>query len=87
MEGKKKIVIKNSDGTTMEVDLVTYLIRDDHKGAYLVYSKDEKAGEENDRVIYVSKIIPDKEVCHLGGISDDNEWLEVQNLLKKIANA
>lgn len=87
MEDKKKIVIQNIDGSTAEVELVTYLIKEDNSGAYLVYSKGEKVGDENDNIIYVSKIIYNNDTYQLSGISDDNEWLEVQNLLKKIANA
>lgn len=86
MEDKKKIIIQNGDGTNMEVELVTYLIRDDNEGAYLVYSKGEKT-TENDNIIYISKIIMSNDICHLSGISDNNEWGEVQELLKRIANA
>lgn len=87
MEDKKKVVVKNTDGTMMEVELVTYLIKDDNTEAYLVYSKGEKTGDENDNIIYISRVINDNGVYELAGIADDNEWLEVQNLLKKIANA
>ena len=83
----KKVVIKNSDNTTTEVDVITYLIREDKTGAYLVYSKGEKVGDTNDNIIYISKIVPNENTYHLATIGDDNEWVEVQNLLKKIANA
>lgn len=80
------VIIENSDGSTMEVELVTYLMSDDRINNYLVYSKGEKNGAEEDEVIYISKILQEGEVLKLAEITDDNEWLEVQKLLKKIAN-
>ena len=87
MDEKKMIVIQNPDGTTMEVEQLTYLIRGDNTGAYLVYSKGEKVGEADDEIIYISRIIVDGSAYQLEEIVDDNEWKEVQDLLKKIANA
>ena len=87
MEDKKMVVIQNPDGTTNEVELITYLIREDQNGSYLVYSKGEKTGEEEDEIIYISKIISNDSILQLSEITDDNEWAEVQILLKKIANA
>jgi len=87
MEDKEMIVIQNSNGTTMDVELVTYLISEDNQNAYLVYSKGEKIGAENDEVIYISKLVSNDGVLKINEITDDNEWLDVQKLLKKIANA
>jgi len=86
MEEKEMVIIENNDGSTMEVELVTYLISDDQTRTYLVYSKGEKTGAEDDEVIYISKIIQDGEVLKIEEIVDDNEWADVQKLLKKIAN-
>ena len=85
MNENKKIVIQNPDGTTMEVNLVTYLIREGNIGSYLVYSKGEKVGID-DEIIYISRIVTNGSVYQLEEIVDDNEWKEVQVLLKKIAN-
>lgn len=85
MNENKKIVIQNPDGTTMEVNLVTYLIREGNIGSYLVYSKGEKVGID-DEIIYISRIVTNGSVYQLEEIIDDNEWKEVQVLLKKIAN-
>lgn len=86
MEEKEIVILENSDGSTMEVELITYLIGEDQVNTYLVYSKGEKTGAEEDEVIYISKIIQDGKVLKVSEITDDNEWLEVQKLLKKIAN-
>lgn len=87
MEEKKKVIIQNNDGTTSEVQLVTYLISDDKTRTYLVYSKGEKIGEANDEIIYISKLFIENNQMTIDDITDDNEWLDVQRLLKKIANA
>lgn len=87
MQEKEMVIIENPDGSTMEVELITYLMSDDQLNTYLVYSKGEKSGVDEDEVIYVSKVIEDGETHKLEEIVDDNEWAEVQKLLKKIANA
>ena len=87
MDTKNMIKIQNSDGTSMEVELVTYLISDDNMKSYLVYSKGEKTGVESDEVIYISRIVQEGEVLKLAEIVDDVEWADVQKLLKKIANS
>ena len=87
MENKEMIVIQNTDGTTLEVELITYLISEDNMRSYLVYSKGEKTGVDSDEVIYIAKVIQNGDVLKTGGITDDNEWAEVTKLLKKIANA
>lgn len=81
------IIIENADGSSMEVELITYLISDDQVNTYLVYSKGEKNGVDDDEIIYVSKIVESGEVSKIEEITDDAEWAEVQKLLKKIANA
>ena len=55
-EEKNMVVIKNSDGTTTEVELITYLLSDDNISLYMVYSKGEETGVNQDEVIYISKI-------------------------------
>lgn len=88
-EEKRMIKIANNDGTTMEVELITYLISKDNMKSYLVYSKGEKVGTEaeQDEIVYVCGIIPDGNTMKLRVIEDDNEWADVQILLKEIANA
>ena len=87
MEDKEMIKIQNGDGTTAEVELVTYLISDDNINKYLVYSKGEKTGADSDEIIYISKILSDDNQLKISDISEDSEWADVLKLLKKIANA
>ena len=85
-ELKKMVTIDYGDGKTEEVELVTYLLSDDQLNNYFVYSKGEKSGTENDEVIYVSKIIKKDGKDIIEEIVNENEWYNVQTLLKKIAN-
>ena len=88
MEDKEMITIQNSDNTTFDVELVTYLISDDEQNKYVVYSKGEKTGTDNDEIIYISRLnIIDNGTHQVSEIIDNNEWLNVQQLLKRIANA
>ena len=87
MEDKEMVIIENNDGSKSEVELVTYLISEDNTKKYIVYSKGEKNSEATDEIIYISKVISEDGVLKLNEITDDEEWLVVQNLLKKIANA
>ena len=84
---KKMIVIENADGSTIEVEEITYLISEDKQNHYIVYSKGEMSGNEGDEVIYISKITRDGETLKIEEIKDNTEWSNVQMLLKKIANS
>lgn len=84
---KKMVRIKNSDGSTIEVELVTYLMSEDQQTNYIVYSKGEKSGGEGDEVIYISRIVNNSGTLEIEEITNDEEWANVQTLLKKIANA
>lgn len=87
MEEKEMITIKNPDNSTIDVELITYLMSDDKQNKYIVYSKGEKTGVQDDEIIYISKLVSDNGVLKISEIVDDNEWLNVQGLLKRIANA
>lgn len=75
------------NGNESEVELITYLINDENENTYIVYSKGETQGAEQDRIIYISKISKEKDKINVTEIMDDNEWVTVQQLLKNIANA
>ena len=82
----RRVKILKKDGSILDGNLITYLISDNHAHVYLVYSKGEKHGE-TDNIIYISKVIKKDSDYFLEEIFEDNEWKEVQHLLKKIANA
>ena len=86
MDGSGKIIIVNQDETEMEAEIVTFLNSKDNMNQYLVYTKGENQ-PNGDVIIYISKIKEEDDATKLEEIVDDNEWKDVQKLLKEIANA
>ncbi|MBO5414410.1 MAG: DUF1292 domain-containing protein [Bacilli bacterium] len=86
MDGSGKIIIVNQDETEMEAEIVTYLNSKDSMNQYLVYTKGENQ-PNGDVIIYISKIKEEDDITKLEEIVDDDEWKDVQKLLKEIANA
>lgn len=81
------ITVVDSNGASFDASLVTYLVSDDYLNKYVVYSKGERTGANNDEVIYISKLLNDGDKLQIQEIVDNDEWLNVQLLLKRIANA
>ncbi len=81
-----KIIIVNSNQEEEEVSLVTYLNTKDNKSQYIVYTRNEKQAN-GDMVIYISKLIEEDNKKKIIEIKDEEEWKNVQSLLKEIANA
>ena len=74
MDNSGKVIIVNQDNTEMEVEVVTYLNSKDSMNQYIVYSKGENQ-PNGDGITKLEEIV------------DDDEWKDVQKLLKEIANA
>lgn len=74
------------DGSVDAVTLVTYLLSDDGSRQYVIYSRGETYGVDSDKIIYVSKLVNDGDSLVLEEITDDNEWLDVQKYMRRIAN-
>lgn len=80
------IIIVDQNEEEQEVELVTYLNTRDNMNQYIVYTKNEKQ-PNGDIVIYISKLIEEDGVRKIIEIIDEEEWKNVQQLLKEIANA
>lgn len=87
MDNKEMAELIDIDGLSSDVEIVTYLNSEDNKRQYVVYTKQEIQEQTGNQVIYIAKIIPDGNVLRLEEITDDLEWIDVQHLLKAIANA
>ena len=83
---ENKITIVNQNQEEEEVELITYLNTKDNMNQYIVYTKNEKQ-PNGDIVIYISKLLEEDNVKKIVEIKDDEEWKNVQTLLKEIANA
>lgn len=87
MEEKEMVEIVNQDGSVEKVEVITYLISEDGLRSYIVYSKGEVQGVDEDVVVYISRILNEDGILKLVEIVEDAEWNDVQRLLKRIANA
>ena len=87
MDNKEMAELIDIDGLSSDVEIVTYLNSEDNKIQYVVYTKEEIQEQTGNQVIYIAKIIPEGNVFRLEEITDDLEWIDVQHLLKAIANA
>lgn len=87
MDNKEMAELIDIDGLSSDVEIVTYLNSEDNKRQYVVYTKQEVQEQTGNQVIYIAKIIPEGNVFRLEEITDDLEWIDVQHLLKAIANA
>lgn len=86
MDKREKAELIDIDGLSSEIEVVTYLNSEDDKRQYVVYTKGEVQEETGNQVIYIAKILPDGKNFRLEEITDDVEWIDVQHLLKAIAN-
>lgn len=75
------------DGLSTEIEIVTYLNSEDDKRQYVVYTKGETQEQTGNQVIYIARIVKENEELKLEEITEDVEWVDVQHLLKQIANA
>lgn len=87
MEQKELVELIDSSGNKTEVEVVTYLVSADKLKRYVVYTKGEVRGEAKNHVIYISKIYKENDTFKIEEITNDDEWKDVQLLLKQIANA
>ncbi len=81
----EEIELVTKDGV-IKVNLITYLTSDDASKHYVVYSKGEKYGDSNDKIVYISIIEYKDNGLFISEITDDEEWKNVQKLLRRIAN-
>ena len=83
---EEKVIIVDQNNNEQEVELVTYLNTRDNNNQYIVYTKNERQ-PNGDVIVYISKLIEEEDTKKLVEISDEEEWKNVQLLLKEIANA
>ena len=86
MDKKEMAELIDVDGLSSEIEVITYLNSDDDKRQYVVYTKGEVQEQTGNQVIYIARMLKEKDMIKLEEITDDLEWIDVQHLLKKIAN-
>ncbi|MDO4369450.1 MAG: DUF1292 domain-containing protein [bacterium] len=84
MEDKKTLMINKADGTTEEVEEVISFEFSDTKKKYLVYTKNETDPNGN-ITIYVTEVVSDNMGTRLLGVSTDDEWARIKDVLRELA--
>lgn len=83
-ENKKTLRINRLDGTYEDVEEVLSFEFIDTKKRYVIYTKNEK--DQNGNVtIYVTEIVTDAHGSRLIGVSQDEEWARIKDVLRELA--
>lgn len=84
-ESKKTLTINKLDGTTEEVEEVISFEFNDTKKRYVVYTKNE-VDQNGNVTIYVTEVVTDDQGTRFLGVSTDEEWTRIKDVLRKLAN-
>lgn len=83
-ESKKTLRINKLDGTFEEVQEVVSFEFNDTKKRYVIYTKNEK--DQNGNItIYVTEVITDVHGTRFIGVSTEEEWARIKDVLRELA--
>ena len=83
-ENKKTLRINKLDGTFEEVEEVVSFEFNDTKKRYVIYTKNEK--DQNGNItIYVTEVVTDIRGTRFLGVSTDEEWARIKDVLRELA--
>ncbi len=86
MEGKRILTISKEDGTREEVEEVISFRFEDTKKEYVVYTKNE-VDENGNITIYVTELIKDETGNRFVGVTSDEEWAKIKDVLRELAKS
>lgn len=78
---REVIRVIDSDGTQLDVELISILEKD--KAKYLIYTKWEKQKSGN-LILYIARLRVKEGKYYLENILSDEEWKKVKSLLSSI---
>lgn len=84
MNERKILTINKLDGSTEDVEVIISFQFDDTKKQYVVYTKNE-LDDAGNVTIYVTEVVKDDMGTHFIGISNENEWSKVKEVLRELA--
>ena len=73
------------DGSTEEVEEVISFEFNDTKKRYVVYTKNE-VDQNGNVTIYVTEVVTDDQGTRFLGVSTDEEWTRIKDVLRKLAS-
>lgn len=83
-DNKKTLTINKLDGTTEEVEEVISFEFNDTKKRYVVYTKNE-IDQNGNVTIYVTEVVTDEQGTRFLGVSTDDEWSRIKDVLRQLA--
>lgn len=83
-DSKKMLAINKLDGTTEKVEEVISFEFNDTKKRYVVYTKNE-VDQNGNVTIYVTEVVTDMNGTRFLGVSSDEEWTKIKDVLRKLA--
>ena len=86
MEGKRILTISKEDGTREEVEEVISFRFEDTKKEYVVYTKNE-VDENGNITIYVTELIKDETGNRFVGVTSDEEWAKIKDVLRELVKS
>lgn len=84
MGNKKTLTINKSDGTSEQVEEIISFQFADTKKEYVVYTKNE-VDDNGNITIYVTELIKSPEGNKFVGVSTDEEWAKIKDVLRELA--
>lgn len=84
-ESKKTLTINKLDGSVEEVEEVISFEFNDTKKRYVVYTKNE-VDQNGNITIYVTEVVTDDQGTRFLGVSTDEEWTRIKDVLRKLAS-
>ncbi len=83
-DNKKTLTINKLDGSTEEVEEVISFEFNDTKKRYIVYTKNE-IDQNGNVTIYVTEVVTDGSGTRFLGVSTDEEWARIKDVLRELA--
>ena len=84
MDEKRTFSISKLDGTEETVEEVVSFEFTDTKKRYIVYTKNETDAQGN-VTIYVTEMVTENDETKFMGISSDEEWERIKEVLRELA--
>ena len=84
MDEKRTFSINKLDGTEETVEEVVSFEFTDTKKRYIVYTKNETDAQGN-VTIYVTEMVTENDETKFMGISSDEEWERIKEVLRELA--
>ena len=84
MDNRDMITVISQSGEEKLVEVIVAFKFKDTEQQYIVYTQNEK-DENNNVTVYVSKIVEEEGVSRLAGITDNDEWSRVKEVLRELA--